>query len=709
MKRWISIFLAVLLFVSLPVSAFAESGEETAEEAAEETEEEIEEETAEDTEEAEEKDYTTGTPWPDIDLEGVAEVIPAAEAKDNFAFFVNRGAVLSLEIPEGYSYAGTIMDLVLQNAEDLKSMFLGDAPEGHDARLAYDLFQLMMDWDGRNALGVQPLKEQIDAVEALDTIDALNAYYLEVPYEEQLATLWDSYSTPSLEDSTVRVLETSDCSLLLEDSAEYETLTEYGTVKKEAYQELVRKVLVKAGYTEEEALQKFENCLAFEGLVAPVMYTNEEQGSADFLTRSNNHMTREELAEAQGKLPVLEGIEALGFPEADDYVVTNPAYLTRLNEVYTEENLPLIRDYMIVHGVIDLAGNLDRECYEWNVECNNMISGATGILPDETAFSSAVSNELRWQVAQLYTQTYLSEEDKERIAGMIDMILETYQGILSEAEFLSDETKEKALEKLDAIYPRVLYPDSWEKYEASELNFAGPEDGGTLLEAERAITHYNIAEEVKEYSEPVDKEKWFATPQTVNCFYNPQDNSITILGAFARGGVYSSDMSDEELYAKLGTVIGHEISHAFDRSGAQFDKDGNMSMWWTEEDYAAFQQRNADMEAYYNAMHPWEGQDFHGSIMTGEACADMAGVKVMLQLAAEKEDFDYDAFFRSYADLWLTKDTLQRAYRRINDVHPMMYLRINATLQQFDEFLDCYDIREGDGMYLAPEARVAVW
>ena len=709
MKRWISIFLAVLLFVSLPVSAFAESGEETAEEAAEETEEEIEEETAEDTEEAEEKDYTTGTPWPDIDLEGVAEVIPAAEAKDNFAFFVNRGAVLSLEIPEGYSYAGTIMDLVLQNAEDLKSMFLGDAPEGHDARLAYDLFQLMMDWDGRNALGVQPLKEQIDAVEALDTIDALNAYYLEVPYEEQLATLWDSYSTPSLEDSTVRVLETSDCSLLLEDSAEYETLTEYGTVKKEAYQELVRKVLVKAGYTEEEALQKFENCLAFEGLVAPVMYTNEEQGSADFLTRSNNHMTREELAEAQGKLPVLEGIEALGFPEADDYVVTNPAYLTRLNEVYTEENLPLIRDYMIVHGVIDLAGNLDRECYEWNVECNNMISGATGILPDETAFSSAVSNELRWQVAQLYTQTYLSEEDKERIAGMIDMILEAYQGILSEAEFLSDETKEKALEKLDAIYPRVLYPDSWEKYEASELNFAGPEDGGTLLEAERAITHYNIAEEVKEYSEPVDKEKWFATPQTVNCFYNPQDNSITILGAFARGGVYSSDMSDEELYAKLGTVIGHEISHAFDRSGAQFDKDGNMSMWWTEEDYAAFQQRNADMEAYYNAMHPWEGQDFHGSIMTGEACADMAGVKVMLQLAAEKEDFDYDAFFRSYADLWLTKDTLQRAYRRINDVHPMMYLRINATLQQFDEFLDCYDIREGDGMYLAPEDRVNIW
>ena len=199
------------------------------------------------------------------------------------------------------------------------------------------------------------------------------------------------------------------------------------------------------------------------------------------------------------------------------------------------------------------------------------------------------------------------------------------------------------------------------------------------------------------------------TPQIVNCFYNPQDNSISIMGAFAQGDLYRSDMSDEELYGKLGIVIGHEISHAFDRNGAQFDKDGNMSMWWTEEDYAEFQERNDRLADYYNAMHPWEGQDFYGSIMTGEACADMAGMKVMLKLAAEKEDFDYDTFFRSYAEVWLTKEPLQMAYIRINDNHPMGYLRINTTLQQYDEFLDFYGITEGDGMYLAPENRVAIW
>ena len=368
-----------------------------------------------------------------------------------------------------------------------------------------------------------------------------------------------------------------------------------------------------------------------------------------------------------------------------------------------------MKDLMIVKGVLNTAGSLDRECYEWAYECSNAISGSTGMLDDETVFSSSVAGMLPWPAAQLYTDTYLKQEDKDRISAMVDEIIAAYHGILEEADFLSEETKAKAIEKLDAIDKRILFPDSWEKYDCAELNFAAPADGGTLWEASRANTEYWIRKEVKEFSDPVDKEEWGATPDTVNCFYDAQTNSIYILGGFAQGKIYHADMSDEELYAKLGAVIGHEISHAFDSTGAQFDKEGNFADWWTEEDYAAFQERNAKMEAYYSAMHPWEGQDLYGSIMTGEACADMAGIKVMLRLAAEKEDFDYDAFFRAYADIWLTKDTLQMAYARINDNHPMAYLRINATLQQFDEFLDYYGITEGDGMYLAPADRVNIW
>ncbi len=683
MKKLICVLLAILLLAGLGVNAFAEDSQSP--------------------------DYTTGTPWPDIDLEGVVTPDTEASLKDNFALAVNKDAILALEIPEGFSSAGTVMDVALQEIEDLKSMFLGDEPESREAKLAYYLYQLIMDWDSRNAVGVAPLKELTDAVEAIDSIDALTAYFLDVPVEDQLFSLWGAGSTTDLIDSSRHVLAVTSCALLLDDSAEYSEMTDYGAIKKEARSELARKMLVKLGYTEEEALQKIENCLAYEAMLAPVMYTNEQQGSPDHLSRINNRYSREELAELQGKQPILEFLEKVGFPADDEYMVMNPAFLTRLNEVYTEENLPLIRDYLIVHGALGTAGTLDRECYEWNYECSNAITGATGMLDDETVASSSVAGTLEWPVAQLYTETYLKQEDKDRISGMVNELLDAYHGILEEADFLSDETRAKAIEKLEAIEPRVLYPDSWEKYDCEGLEITSPADGGSLWQAYTDISLYAIDKSVKEHPEPVDKEKWGVTPQTVNCFYNPQDNSITILGAFAQGNIYNSDMSDEEVYAKLGTVIGHEISHAFDSSGAQFDKEGNFANWWTEADYTTFLERNAKMEAYYDAMHPWEGQDFYGSIMTGEACADMAGMKAVLRIAAEKDGFDYDAFFRAYANIWLSKETLQSAYAMINDNHPMNYLRINATLQQFDEFLDFYGITEGDGMYLAPSDRVYIW
>ena len=680
MKKFLSILLALALLASLTVPAFAD-----------------------------EPDYTTGTPWLCIDLDGVVTADTPADLKDNFALAVNKDKILALEIPEGRAFGGTVASVVLKQAEDLKNMFLGDAPEGHDARLAYDLFQLMMDWDSRNALGVAPLKEQIAPVEAIDSVEKLSAYFVETRDEDELASLYFAGSSRDQLDSNRHVLAVSDIGLLLGDAAEYEKLTDYGAIKKDAITELAHKMLVKLGYPEDEAQRKIDNCFAFETMLAPALYTNEDQQKPDFLEKILNFCSHDEMKAAEGPLPILEDMAAMGYPETDRYQIENPDGLKKLIELYTDENLPIIKDYLIVIGTLGAAGSLDRECYEWNYACNNAVSGASGMLDDETVFSGAVAGALAWPVAQLYTQTYLKQEDKDRIMDMMKEILDAYHGIIEEADFLSDATREKAIEKLDAIEPRSLWPDSWDKYNCDGLDFDGPENGGTLWEASRRIAAYNIAKSIKEFPEPVDKEKWAMPPTTVNCFYDWTNNTVTILGAFAQGGLYNSDMSDEEVLAKLGCVIGHEISHGFDSTGAQFDKNGNMASWWTEEDYAAFLERNRKMADYYNAMHPWKGQDFYGSIMTGEAGADMAGMKAVLRLAAERENFDYDAFFRAFADVWLEKGTLQNAYSSINNVHPMYYLRINCTLQQFDEFLNFYGITEGDNMYLAPEDRVIIW
>lgn len=226
-------------------------------------------------------DYTTGTPWLDIDLEGVVTPDMTADIKDNYALAVNKDKLLDLEIPEGYPYGGTIMDLVLQQAEDVKNMFLGDAPEEHDAKLAYDLFWLMMDWDSRNALGVAPLKEKTDRIETISTIDELMAYHVETPVEKRLYTLWAAEADIDLNDSNRYIIFLSNSGLLLRDSAEYRKLTPYGQVRKEAYTTLAKKMLVKLGYSEEEADQKIENCFAVETMLADSIYTREEQQRPD--------------------------------------------------------------------------------------------------------------------------------------------------------------------------------------------------------------------------------------------------------------------------------------------------------------------------------------------------------------------------------------------------------------------------------------------
>ena len=660
---------------------------------------------------AAEPDYRSGTPWPDIDLEGVVTEDMETSVKDNFALAANKKDILAIKIPQGYSSGGITTDLVLKQTEDLKNMFLNKkAPTEHDQKLAYDLFWLMMDWDSRNREGIQPLKRETDKLEAVSTIAELNTYFSETPPEEYIAILCKSYSSTDATDSSRRIMEIDWAPLLLKDSAEYRKLTDFGAIMEKAYSKLAQKMLQKLGYTSKESQQKIKNCFAFEKMIAPAIYTNEEQRSADFVSRIiNNRYSFAELNKMQGNLPILGILKHTGYPDAEEYFVTAPDFLARLNELYRDENLTLIKDYLIVHGVIDSAMNLDRECYEWKWDCMNEISGAKGILSDEEVFATNVAGTLDWPTARLYSETYLKQSDKNRISSVIDEIFVAYHGVINEADFLSDATKEKAIEKLEAIDKRVLFPDSWDSYKCKELNFDSKSEGGTLWQAQRSIMAYILAKNVREYSQPVDKTKWCSTPQTVNCFYDPSTNAIHILGAYSQGNMYNSSMSDEELLGKLGCVIGHEISHAFDSGGAQFDKDGNFKNWWAEADYAAFRARNEKMIAYYNNMHPWEGQNFHGSIMTGESGADMAGVKAVLRVAAGKKNFDYDKFFRAYAGSFLCKNTLQATYFAINDTHPLDYLRINCTLQQYDEFLDFYGIKKGDGMYLAPEDRVAIW
>lgn len=655
-------------------------------------------------------DYTSGVPWLCSILEGNVTEDTPTNLKNDFYLAVNKDALTKLEIPSDQSSAGFFDEGGQKLDNDFKAMFTEANPQTHDQQLAYDFYNLLMDWDTRNKIGIEPLTASIEQIEKIESLDMLTSHLVDSPIHFAQTSLWKFGPTIDFQDSTKKVGSIGTPDLLMEDSAEYDQMSERGSIRKEAKSTLVIKMLVKSGYSEKEAQAKIDNCLEMEKLLAKGILTTKEMNSPDYYSKIADHYTLDGIKEKTGAAPLVDYLQKkMGVSDHQEYVFLSPGYPDTLAEIYMEDNLDLIKDYLIVHNVLDMAGYLDRESYEWYWDCLNAISGRTSMKDDAINAANNVIEILPWPAAELYTAAYLKEEDKERITRFVESIIDAYHDILNNADFLSDEAKAAAIEKLEAISMRILYPDDWTPYNCDSLNFKGKEDGGSVVDALDAIQQYNVKSAVEELDKPVDPTKWDVPPTFFNCSYDPQTNSICIYGAFANAGFYRSDMTDEEMYAFLGFPTAHEITHAFDATGSQFDKNGNFNDWWSKEDREAFDAKNQKLIEYYDAIIPWNGEKYYGQVVCGEACADMGSMRCMLNLASQKENFDYDTFYRNIADQWLSKYKKETVIGNLTNVHPLDYLRVNCTLQQYQEFFDFYDIMEGDNMYLPPEDRVAIW
>ena len=679
--------------------------EDTTEEPTEEPVEDTTEIPAEEPTEEETPDLTSGTPWICSTIDGVVTEDSEFDLKDDFYAAVNKERLAANTLKEGEAEIGTFAELDHMAEDVVKTLFDGEEPTDHDIKLAYDLYHMALDWDSRNEIGAAPLKAKTDAVEAIESIDEMTEYLS----SNDDFMLWTVSKVEHPDDDERSIIFFQFNTLMRRDAAAYPDPTPNGEYVESVLSEYAHAILVKDGYTAEEAEEKIENSLKFETLLAPAIPTNEHLMDPEY----QQIVSRDEMKEIAGALPMLENAEGPGFfPECEEYMILCPEVYDQLNVLYTEENLTLMKDYLIVNIASAYADWLDRECCEMYYDLFVIDrNGETGIKSDFDYAYGLVNKYLIWAVSKYYTQTNLTQEDKDRLSKLVEDIRAEYHTILNEADFISEETRAAAIEKLDAMKTFILFPDEIEGYDG--LNIRSAEEGGTFFEAMETIEDYLIRKDRADAGSVTDLSGWLSVlpPKAVNACYLGYTNSIYFPGAIAQGSVYNSDMSDEEIYAKMGTLIGHEITHAFDNNGSMYDKDGHLSNWWTDEDYQAFQERIDKMIAYYDTrIFPWEGQGVNGKNMTGEICADMGAVKCMLNIAAKNPDFDYDKFFRSYAELWYREwpfETVQ--YRIMTDEHPLAYLRVNVTLQQFDEFLEFYGIQEGDGMYLAPEDRIAIW
>ncbi|HAG69170.1 MAG TPA: hypothetical protein DCL38_04270 [Lachnospiraceae bacterium] len=651
-------------------------------------------------------------PWVNSMLIGtVKELGYAPDIKDDFYAAANAEWLKAAELEPGHVRAGSFDELGTVRRDELMALMTDDSLEGEDAEKCRNLYNLWLDWDARNSFdNIGEIKKHIEPVEAINDMDELSSYLS----SEECWYYGNCLSSPGIDldnkDSDKYSVFMHATELTLGDPAEYEALTENGKRTKEAADETSRYMLGRAGYNADEIESLLQAKYDFEAKLAAFEMSVQEWNSPSAIELTYNPVTLEELSELSPAYPFTEILETAGYAKSQYLNLPEPEWLKGLNELYTEESLEGIKAYIIDDIVTGYIGLIDEEAYRKAQEISMKRNGISEVSSDEELAYNFTATRLSASVSRMFTEKYMTEEIKEEIESIIGDATDYYRRMLSDVDWLSDETREKAVGKLDKIGVKAVYPDKW--VDESAIVILSGKEGETLLSAVDKIDRFNHEYSTSLVNTEVDHSYWMSEDVTqINSFYYPNTNEIYIIAGILGGDFYRSDMSIEEKLGGIGTVIGHELSHAFDTRGAQFDGDGNVADWWTEEDYNTFQKRADRLISYMGSMTvDGSGKNYNGALVQTETIADMAGLKCMLALASQIDGFDYDKFFRSYARTWKTIATKEYVdYLIAADVHALEYLRVNAIVQQFEEFYDTYGITEGDGMYLAPEDRVAVW
>ena len=648
--------------------------------------------------------------WLCADIDGSVTKDTPAELKDDFHIFVNKDWFVNTPIPAGRRGYGAVEEMNQILDEQQIALIKDESLTGHDAELVHKLYRLVSDWDYRNSLGVEPAMNWKNAIMSIDSLDALMSYIHSDANLSRYVPFQPAVGADML-DPSVYITIIAAHPLMLKDAEEYTNRTEAGEFYYEMNRETSNYILQRLGLSEKEAVAAFENAIALETLLAAHIRPQSAQYSPDYLESLLNYYDRDQLAKLAGDFPILDMLDAVGYGKGEKFQVHEPEAISCLQDIFTEENVPLIRDWLLVNSMLNAATLLDQEAYKTVTAIENEMQGITGEASDESNAVQTVKELLSVPMNKLYIQNYCTEKQRETILGIVDEIRTAYYSVLESADWLSDETRAGAIDKLDNLRIRAIYPDELPDW--SDLDFAGVEEHGSLLEAEMAITRYSMSNNAAKADTVVDMDAWdleMLPTVTANAAYNAQDNSINIYAGFLGGVFYGDDRSYEQNLGGIGFFIGHEIGHAFDTDGAQYDKNGAFSDWWAKEDKTAFKERAAKLAAWYDGFIPFEGCEYNGQQVQTEAIADMGSMRCLLAIAAQKENFDYDAFFRQFASILRTKAVMPAIVANTAvDIHPMRYMRTNATLAQFQEFYDFYGIKEGDGMYIAPEERVAVW
>lgn len=639
--------------------------------------------------------------------------------KEDFYRYVNGTWLDETEIPEDRTRWGGF-DMLRKNTDNDMLAILDEAKDSGkyawetDQGKALLLFASILDTEKRDAEGVQPLEPVLNLIDSIDSVEDLQKAIAENPTTLKHPFFgFAAFSNPN--NSAINSAYLSTGSLGLPDQDYYLVEDEKMQEIREKYVDHVARMLQFIGEDADTAKENAKKILAFETrLVTPQL---DKVARRDFRNYNNPHSV-EEIQELVPAIQWESFLTDMGVEDMPEQIlVMQPKYMAELQEVLAEGDVELWKTIMRWDVINSAASTLSSEIDEANWDFySKTLSGAEKQRPIRERALSSVNGMIGEAVGKLYVDQKFPKEAKEKAEVMIADIIDAFQSRIENLEWMDEETKVKAVDKLDKFTVKIGYPDKWKDYSDLEVK-----EGQSFYENVMAVSDWHFDRTLEKIDQPVDRTEWGMSPQTVNAYFSPLNNEIVFPAAILQPPFYDYKADDAVNYGGIGAVIGHEISHAFDDSGSRFDGDGNLNNWWTDKDLEQFTERTKSLADQYSEIEVLDGVFVNGEFTLGENIGDLGGVLGAydglinhLEKVGRPGEIDgftpEQRFFLSWATIWRGKSRDEAMRNMIKtDPHSPAQVRGVQPLLNIDAFYDAFDIQEGDAMYLNPEDRVRIW
>ena len=611
-----------------------------------------------------------------------------------------------------YGSFDRLAELCEEQMHDLVTELVSENQQpGSVAAKVKELYTLGLDSARLNAEGMAPVNADLDEINNLSGREVPAA--IGRLHAQGISPFFYVYVGPDGKDSRQNLLSLNQGGIAMGDRDYYLATDSTNLALREAYKKYVTRLFVLAGYSESAAESAAQSVLKVETELARLAYSREELRDPQ---KNYNRMAYTDFAQRESAFDWTAFFRAMGVDSLTHLDASQLAFFDGLNNLYPQLTLQTIKDYLSYTLLNNAASYLDDDFYNTQFDFyGRTLSGQQEPRARWKRSLSTTDAVLSEALGEIYVERYFPQSSKDRMLKLVANLQEALGQHIAQLEWMSDETKARALEKLAAVTVKIGYPDKWRDYSALEISTEK-----SYWENLKNASMFETAYMLDKIGKEVDKSLWYMSPQTVNAYYNPTTNEICFPAGILQPPFFYAEADDAINYGAIGVVIGHEMTHGFDDMGRQFDKEGNLNDWWTPEDTRQFNLRADRLVEQYDQIVVIDTVHANGRFTLGENIADQGGLRIAYTAfknateGAEQTPIDGftpdQRFYLAYANLWASNIRDEEILRRTKtDPHSLGKWRVNAALRNLETFYQAFGITAEQPMYMAPEERVVIW